>query len=226
MCEILAVKWPEPRPFYALAGWARQMEYYGSARFGWGVAWLDEAAGEVQAHLDTGQLADDPAVEGWLASVTSARFLVHSRRPTLLSTIQLADTQPFVTDDKRLSFCHNGLFAERDVYRPEYEGRLRGGADSEIGFCMLQDLTASGVPPGDALAVVAGKLGGNANLATLDSAGEITLFSRHERNKFFTFTTGDAQVAATELHSPDDSLYRLIFPAAEDRATVDGSAVL
>ena len=42
MCEILAVKWPEPRPFSAIAGWAGAMEYYGSGRFGWGVAWLDE----------------------------------------------------------------------------------------------------------------------------------------------------------------------------------------
>jgi predicted glutamine amidotransferase len=228
MCEILAVKWPEPRPFSAIAGWARQMEYYGSARFGWGVAWLDDSGtgGQVRVHLDTGQLADDAAADGWLAGVRSTRFLVHSRRPTLLSTIQLADTQPFVTDDKTLSFCHNGLFKERDVYRPEYAGRLKGGADSEIGFCMLQDLTTAGVTADDALAVVAGKLGGNANLATLDGAGEITLFSRHELNRFWTFASGDAQVAATDLHSPDGSLFRLIFPAAEDQSIVDGSVRL
>lgn len=226
MCEVLAVKWPEPRPFSALAGWARAMEYYGSGRFGWGVAWV--ADGRVQAHLDTGQMADDAAVAGDLGAVESDRFLVHFRRPTLLSTIQLADTQPFVTPEKNLAFVHNGLFKERDTYRPEYAGRLRGGADSEIGFCMLQDFVASGVAACDALAMVAAKLGGNANLATLDGAGEITLYSRHETNRFFTFTftDGDAQIAATELHSPDDSLFRLIFPAATGRSVVDESVVL
>jgi predicted glutamine amidotransferase len=224
MCEVLAVKWPEPRPFSVLAGWARAMEYYGSGRFGWGVAWV--ADGRVQAHLDTGQMADDAAVAGDLGAVESDRFLVHFRRPTLLSTIQLADTQPFVTPEKNLAFVHNGLFKERDTYRPEYAGRLRGGADSEIGFCMLQDFVASGVAACDALAMVAAKLGGNANLATLDGDGTIALYSRHETNRFWRFTDGDAQIAATELHSPDDSLFRLVFPAATGRSVVDESVVL
>jgi hypothetical protein len=37
---------------------------------------------------------------------------------------------------------------------------------------------------------------------------------------------GDADVAATELHSPDGSLFNLIFPDAAGRAIVDESAVL
>ena len=224
MCEVLAVKWPEPRPFSVLAGWAATMEYYGSGRFGWGVAWV--ADGRVQAHLDTGQMADDDAVGGDLGAVESDRFLVHFRRPTLLSTIQLADTQPFVTRENSLAFVHNGLFKERDTYRPEYSGRLRGSADSEIGFCMLQDFIAGGVAACDALAMVAAKLGGNANLATLDGDGTIALYSRHETNRFWRFTNGDAQIAATELHSPDDSLFRLVFPAATGRSVVDESELL
>jgi predicted glutamine amidotransferase len=231
MCEILAVRFPEPRPLAEVAAWARAMEYYGSGRFGWGVAWTQD--GVVRAHRDTGQLATDPAVTGWLAGVTSTRFLVHSRRPTLLSTIQLADTQPFVTPDDGLAFCHNGLFRERDAYRAAYAGRLAGGADSEIGFCMLADLVSAGTAPVDGLARVHARLGGNANLATLAADGTISLFSRHETNRFFTFDYGDARVAVTELHSPDDSVFRLIFApgdqaaaGAAGRAVVDEGVIL
>ena len=231
MCEILAVKWPEPRPFSAVAQWARAMEHYGSGRFGWGVAWLDEGAGgeagaRVQVHIDTGQMAADQAVAGELGAVESTRFLIHFRRPTLLSTIQPADTQPFVTEENDLAFCHNGLFAEREAFRPVYAGRLKGGADSQIGFCMLQDMAGEGIPVCDALAIVHAKLGGNANLATLDTQGAIALFSRHETNRFWTFHLGEARIAATELHSPDDSVFTLIFPQAARRAVVDESVLL
>lgn len=224
MCEILAVRWPEPRPFSDLAGWARAMEYYGSGRFGWGVAWRD--GDRVARHRDPGSMGDDPAVEGDLATVTSTEFLVHFRRPTLLSTIQIADTQPFLPGAEDLAFCHNGLFTEAESYRAEYAGRLAGAADSEVGFCMLQELVKAGTPICDALAIVHAKLGGNANLATLDRRGVLCLFSKHERNQFWTFRVGDADVAATELHSPDGSLFSLIFNGATDRAVVDESAFL
>jgi predicted glutamine amidotransferase len=225
MCEILAVRFPAPRPFAAIAGWARAMEYYGSGRFGWGVAWTQD--GQVRAHRDTGQMASDPAASGWLSGVESERFVVHFRRPTLLSTIQLADTQPFVTPDGGLAFCHNGLFRERDAYRGAYAGRLAGGADSEIGFCMLTDLIGAGAAPADALAAVHAKLGGNANMATLTADGTISLFSRHETNRLFTFGYDGARVAATELHSPDDSVFRLVFDGpVTDRGVVDEGVIL
>ena len=171
-------------------------------------------------------MAADEAVAGELGAVQSTRFLIHFRRPTLLSTIQLADTQPFLTDRHDLAFCHNGLFNEAETYRPGYAGRLAGAADSEVGFCMLQDLVEAGTSICDALAIVHAKLGGNANLATLDSRGVLALFSKHERNQFWTFRMGDADIAATELHSTDGSLFNLIFPGATDRAVVDESAVL
>ncbi|HUZ27518.1 MAG TPA: class II glutamine amidotransferase [Streptosporangiaceae bacterium] len=224
MCEILAVRWPEPRPFSALAPWAQAMEYYGSGKFGWGVAWL--ADGQVHRHRDTGRLEDDEAVKTYLSAVTSTHFLIHFRRPTLLSTIQLADTQPFITVGADLAFSHNGLFTEHETYRPAYSGRLSGAADSEVGFCMLQDVAESGVPICDALAIVHSKLGGKANMATLDRHGVLALYSNHETNRLWTFRAGDAEVAATELHSPDDSLFNLIFQDAINRAVVDESAIL
>lgn len=224
MCEILAVRWPTPRPFSAITEWARAMEYYGSGHFGWGVAWLGD--GQVHGHRNAGRLDNDEAVGDYLGSVTSTKFLVHFRRPSLLSTIHLDNTQPFVTDEASLAFCHNGLFTEDDAYRPVYAERLAGTADSEIGFWMLQDIVESGIPICDALAIVHSKLGGKANLATLDDSGVLALYSSHERNRFWTFRAGDADVAATELHSPDDSLFNLIFTDATDRSVVQESAVL
>ncbi len=225
MCEILAVRLPEPRPFAVIAGWARAMEYYGSGSFGWGMAWLDDQR-ELCRHRYPGRMGEDSAVAGELSSVTSARFLIHFRRPTLLSTIQVADTQPFLTDARDLAFCHNGLFTEAEAYRKDYAHRLSGAADSEIGFAMLSDIVASGTPVPDALAIVHAKLGGNANMATLAATGAITLFSKHERNQLWTFTHGDAVIGATELHSPDGSLFALIFRDAADRAVVNDSVVL
>ncbi len=224
MCEIFAVRWTTARPFSAIAENARAMEYYGSGRFGWGVAWLED--GEVRRHRYEGRMEEDEAASGFLQSVESTTFVVHFRRPTLLSTIDLANTQPFLTEAADLAFCHNGLFAEYESYRGVYAQRLAGVADSEIGFCMLEDLTASGVDVGDALRMVWEKLGGQANLAALAADGTLSLYSNHERNRFWTFRDGDADVAATELHSPDGSLFRLIFPHATARAVVAESAVL
>ncbi len=224
MCEILAVRWAEARPFAAIADNARAMEHYGSGRFGWGVAWLED--GKVRRHRYEGRMEEDEDVSGYLASVESTKFVIHFRRPTLLSTINLANTQPFVTAGDDLAFCHNGLFAEYESYRGAYADRLAGVADSEIGFCMLADLTGSGVPVGEALAMVYEKLGGQANLAALGADGTLSIYSNHERNRFWTFRDGDADVAATELHSPDVSLFSLIFPDATDRALVSESAVL
>ena len=89
---------------------------------------------------------------------------------------------------------------------------------------MLTSPVSDASPP--TIARRCAKLGGNANLATLDSRGVLALFSKHQRNQFWTFKTGDADVAATELHSPDGSLFNLIFPGAADRAVVDESAQL
>jgi predicted glutamine amidotransferase len=228
MCEILAVAWPRPRPFADIAGWARAMEHYGSARFGWGVAWLDEAdaGARVRVHLSTGALADDQAVAGDLGQVRSSRFLVHLRRPTMLSTIQIADTQPFLSEEDDLAFCHNGLFKERETLRPLYAGRLKGSSDSHIGFCIVQDSLAAGASMCDAFAAAHAKLAGNANLATLDARGTIALYSKHETNRFWTLRIGDASVAATGLHSADESLFALIFPQAAGRSVVDESVLL
>ena len=224
MCEILAVHWPSARPFRDVMPWAEKIEHYGFGRFGWGVAWLDD--GRVGSHRFPGSLREDPELDRGLLDVRSTRFLVHFRRPNKLSTVQLADTHPFVDDARRFAFCHNGTFAREPDYRPRYESRLAGKADSEVGFRMLEDLLAEGRRPADALSELYELLGGRANIGLLAADGELLVFNAYPQNRMFRFRTAGAEVAATELHSADDSLFTLVFPEATDRQAVrDAEAV-
>jgi predicted glutamine amidotransferase len=224
VCEILVVTSATPMTFSTVVDSARAMEYYGSANFGWGVAWLD--GGRVERYRSVGRLSNEPEVAQRLASVRSTHFLVHFRRPSKLSTIQMADTQPFLDDAETLAFAHNGRFIEEDEYRPTYADRLSGAADSEVGFVMFQDLLAAGAPMAEALETVHSKLGGRANLAALDGDGQVALYSSYDGNRLWTFRDGDTMVAATELHSADDSLFELVFPRATERRAVEGSGTL
>jgi glutamine phosphoribosylpyrophosphate amidotransferase len=221
MCEILAVSWPTPRPFTAVSSWALHMEYYGQANFGWGVAWLDQ--GRVRRYRNPGRMSTDSEGTDFLENITSTHFLVHFRRPSKLSTIGLADTQPFVDDDGQLAFVHNGGFTHEPEYRSAYEDRLTGAADSEVGYLMLRDLLSTGVSVPDGLAIIHGKLGGNANLTTLDNAGTFVAYSSYPANRFWRFKLGDGDMASTQLHSADDSIFSLIFAGATDRSVIDGS---
>jgi predicted glutamine amidotransferase len=224
MCEILAIKWPAPRSFSEIRPQARAMEHYGQANFGWGVAWLE--AGRVRRYRSVGRLGDDAADAEFLKDVVSTHFVVHFRRPSRLSTIQLADTQPFVDDEHSVAFAHNGRFTEELEYRFAYAGRLTGAADSEVGFLMFLDLLRAGVPSVESMQIVHSKLGGKANLVSLDAAGEVAIFSEYDGNRFWMFRLGDASVAATELHSPDGSLFDLIFAGASERQVVEGGGRL
>ncbi len=218
MCEILAVHWPSPRAFGDLMPWAEKIEHYGFGRFGWGVGWL--ADGQVGVHRFPGSLREDPELGRGLLDVRSTHFLVHFRRPNKLSTVQLADTHPFVDDARRFAFCHNGTFAREPEFRQRYESRLAGKADSEVGFRMLEDLLAEGRTPADALSELYELLGGRANIGLLTANGELLVFNAYQQNRMFRFRTDDAEVAATELHSADDSIFPLVFPEATDRRAV------
>lgn len=224
MCEILVVSWPTPRPFAEIEGYARLMEYYGQANFGWGVAWLEQ--GKVRRYRDSGRMETDPDGVASLSQVTSTHFLVHFRRPSKLSTIGLPDTQPFVDADGEMAFAHNGGFTLEAEYRPRYRDRLTGAADSEVGYWMLRDLLQTGVSVPDALTMVHSKLGGNANLVTLDRNGTFVAYSAYPANLFWRFRHGDANMAATQLHSGDESIFSLIFTGASERSVVEGSVTL
>ena len=221
MCEVLAVRWPEPVPFTELVPRAEKIEYYGLGSFGWGVAWLEGQ--RVRCYRYPGRLSEDPTARDQLASVSSTHYLVHFRRPTRLGTVQLADTQPFLAEEGRFAFCHNGYFTNEGQFRDRYGARLLGQADSEVGFLMLEDFLGQGLGVGEAIARTHEQLNGNANIGYLGADGELVVFNAYPRNQLYRFRLDGAEVAATELHSPDDSLFRLIFPEAASRRTVTGA---
>jgi predicted glutamine amidotransferase len=224
LCEILAVRWSAPTAFEALLPWAEKMEYYGIANFGWGVAWLED--GEVKRYRYAGRLSEDATFRGLLASVASTHFLVHFRRPNRLSTIQLPDTQPFLADGGRFAFCHNGSFTREREFRDHFASLLQGRADSEVGFRVFEEILEQGVSAEQALARTHEKLLGIANLGYLGSDGELVVFNAYPNNRFHRFRVDGALLAATELHSPDDSLFRLVFPSATDRRIITGAESL
>jgi glutamine phosphoribosylpyrophosphate amidotransferase len=224
MCEMLAIAAPEPIAFEQVLPWAMQLDRLGIAGFGWGVTWLD--GNRVRRYRNVAGISDDTEGRNRLAAVESSRFLVHLRRPSRLSTIDLADTQPFLQEEGAFAFCHNGEFERHSELRPLFAGLLAGKADSEVGFRLFESLLLQGQEAGAALAEVHATLGGRANLGFLGQRGELLLYAGHPGNLLWTFTLGALEIGATALHSADLSVFDLIFPAATERRTIGSEVVL
>jgi hypothetical protein len=214
MCEIVLAAWPEPRPAKHVLEHAVTLERFGIDGFGWGLAWLD-GDGRVGGYRSTDSLATDDTGREAAAGIESTRFLVHLRRPTLLSTIDLADTQPFVDEGGAFAFAHNGRFLHHEFHRPRHADALFGRADSEVGFRMFAThLPAMG--PCAAMTAVVDDLGGYGNVVFLGRDGEMIARSGHPFNPFWRFRLDGGIVAATSCHSEDDSVFDLVFTDAEE----------
>src|SRR5579875_1199082 len=148
MCEMLAAAFDAPVRFAELHDRIASLEVYGLGSFGWGVAWLDGE--QVRVSRGLGRFVDEAADDGDLQAARSTRFLAHLRRPNKLSTVQLADTQPF-SHGSDFAFCHNGFLQRAEQFRATYADRLAGGADSEIGWVLFTDRVREGTDPADAL---------------------------------------------------------------------------
>jgi hypothetical protein len=213
---MLVAAYDEARPFGDLVSVVSGLEQFGLAGFGWGVAWLDEDAGAVRGVRGLGRYRDEGLRCDSLLARTSRRFLVHLRRPSQLSTVQMADTQPFFDGD-RSAWCHNGYLERANQLRGRFEGRLHGRADSEVGWQFFLDRVAEGVDE---------EFGGKVNLAYLTADGELSIYSRNETNRMWQFRLDGGDIAATDLHSDDSSLFDLVVPRATDRRRVaPGSAL-
>jgi glutamine phosphoribosylpyrophosphate amidotransferase len=228
MCEILAVAASEDIAFDTLLPWARGLEHLGVAGFGWGVAWLVEDG--VRRYRNAGSLGSDPEGARSVAPVMSSRFLVHLRRPNRLSTAQLADSQPFLDalaeeGVGRFALCHNGFLERHAGFRPRYRATLRGRADSEVGFEFLRERLAGGSDPAESLAELHQRLGGTANLGHLGADGKLLVYGGNPSNPLWLFESSGLTVAATGLHSDDDSLFDLLFTEATNRRRI-GPAVV
>ena len=223
MCELLAASFPEPQPFAFLADAVAGLEEYGLGSFGWGVAWLGDGA--VYETRGLGRFRDEGLGDVELLEQSSRRFLVHLRRPSKLSTVQMADTQPFLNDGCS-AWCHNGFLERADALRDNFKGRLKGEADSEVGWIYFLDRMEAGADCCTAFADVDGTFGGHVNLGYLGSDGELAVYSRNSSNRMWHFRLGDVELASTDLHSADDSVFDLVFPAATDRELIEPGTAL
>lgn len=225
MCELLAAAFPQPRPFDELADAAGLLERYGLGGFGWGVAWLDTDAAAVQVVRNTGRFVDEALGDELLRRQVSRRWLVHLRRPSRLLTVSMADTQPFAEGGEYV-FCHNGFLERAEQLRPQYADRLRGRADSEVGWAWFRDRMTAGADPEAALRGVDETFGGTVNLGYLGADGLLAVYAGNKTNPMWQFRLGDGELATTALHSDDEAVFDWVFPAASDRRRLDAAGTV
>ena len=228
MCEILAVAGTNDVAFDDILPWARDLERLGVAGFGWGVVWLTEDG--VRRYRNPGSLADDAEGARRIGAVRSRRLLVHLRRPSRLSTAQLADSQPFLDASPEegvgsFAFCHNGFLERHAELRPRYEKQISGRADSEVGFAFFRERLGDGAAPAVALVEVHQRFEGNANLGYLGADGTLLVYGGHAHNPLWQFEQDGLDLAASGLHSDDESLFHLVFTAATRRTRIGAEVI-
>ncbi len=220
MCEQFVARAPRPFRIDTLWELTERLERYGVAGFGWGAAWI-ASDGSLRSHRDVRSFRDDPG-RGAVGREETTSLLVHLRRPSKLSTIGVADTQPFDDPAGRYSFSHNGdLLLHRD-WRGRYreQGRIHGKADTEVGARWLEDEWQAGEPIPHLLGALHDTFGGQANLAVLSADGEVHHYAGNRENPVFTFRLGEIGLAGTGIYSLDRSLFRFVAPGATDRRLV------
>ena len=216
MCEQLVARAAEPFRLDELWPLAERMERYGIAGFGWGVTWVDQD-GALHSHRDTRAFRDDPDRDE-LGRHETTTVLLHLRRPSRLSTLQLPDTQPFVDPAGRFAFSHNGELDRWQGARAAYrdQDRIHGRADSEVGQRWLEDAWDK-APPVHLLTRLHNGFGGVANLAVIERDGTATHYAGNPENPVFTFRLGRIGLASTAIYSIDRSLFRYAAPGATNR---------
>jgi glutamine phosphoribosylpyrophosphate amidotransferase len=220
VCEHYVARAAEPFRIDELWEFTERLEHFGIAGFGWGAGWLT-SDGRIESHRDVRAFADDPArSEIGLAETTS--LLVHLRRPSKLSTLQLPDTQPFVDPSGRFVFSHNGDLQEVAEPRRRFqaEGRIHGRADTEVGARWLEDAWDTCPTPAAALRALHGAFGGQANLATVSRDGTVVHYAGNSDNPVCTFRLGRIGIASTAIYSIDRSLFQLAATGSTDRRVV------
>lgn len=220
MCEHFIARAAEPFRLDELWPFAERLERYGIAAFGWGAAWLGDD-GRLGSHRDVRAFRDDPGRET-IGTIQTTAALVHLRRPSRLSTLTQADTQPFDDPGGRFSFSHNGDLRDYRSLRAGFrsQGRIHGRADTEVGARWLEDAWRPDEPVAHLLAALHDRFGGQANLAVLSAGGTPHHYAGNGDNPVFSFRLGRIGIVATGIHSLDRSLFRFVVPSATDRRLV------
>ena len=226
MCEHYVARADEPFRLDELWPFTERLERFGIAGFGWGAAWLS-SEGRIESHRDTRAFGDDPERER-IGAVETTAALVHLRRPSKLSTLGLADTQPFDDPAGRFSFSHNGDFRSVRTWRARFDaaGRIHGRADTEVGARWLEDEWDGRTAPSDLLAKLHETFPGQANLAVITADGTLRAYAGNTENPVFTFRLGRIGLACTGIYSLDRSLFQFVATGATERRLIrTGGAV-
>jgi glutamine phosphoribosylpyrophosphate amidotransferase len=220
MCEHFVARASEPFRLDELWPFSERLERFGIAGFGWGAAWMAQDGG-IGTYRDLRAFRDDPGRDVVGATETTS-LLVHLRRPSRLSTLGMADTQPFVDPAGRWAFSHNGDLRHYRPWRRRYraEGRIHGRADTEVGARWLEDAWTKDEPVGHLLGTLHDTFGGDANMAILAADGTPYHYAGNGENPVFTFRLGRIRLASTGIYSIDRSLFRYAAPGARDRRLV------
>jgi len=220
MCEHYVARAAEPFRLDELWPFTDRLERFGIAGFGWGAAWI-APDGSIDSYRNTTAFRDDPEHDG-VGAVETTAAVVHLRRPSRLSTLGMADTQPFDDPAGRFSFSHNGDLREIRAWRSRYRaaGRIHGRADTEVGERWLEDEWDGSRGPGELLARLHATFGGQANLAVLARDGRAAAYAGNTENPVFTFRLGRIGLACTGIYSLDRSLFRYVAPQATERRLV------
>jgi hypothetical protein len=220
MCEHYVARAAEPFRLDELWPFTELLERYGIAGFGWGAAWI-EAEGRIESHRDVRAFRDDPGRDD-VGAVETTSALVHLRRPSKLSTLGIADTQPFDDPAGRFSFSHNGDLRDVRSWRSRYRaaGRIHGRADTEVGARWLEDAWDDATEAGRSLRNLHETFGGQANLSLLTADGGVSAYAGNTENPVFTFRLGRIGLASTGIYSLDRSIFRYAAPDATDRNLV------
>jgi glutamine phosphoribosylpyrophosphate amidotransferase len=220
MCEHFVARADAPFRIDELWPFAERLERFGIAGFGWGAAWR-QTDGSLASYRDMRAFRDDPSREAVGANETTS-LLVHLRRPSKLSTLTMADTQPFPDPWGRFVFSHNGDLRDVRSWRARFraEGRIHGRADTEVGQRWLEDAWAPGEPVAQQLAALHNAFGGQANLALVAADGSVHHYAGNGENPVFAFRLGRIRLAATGIYSLDRSLFRYVASGATERRLV------
>ncbi len=126
MCEQFVARAAEPFRIDELWPFTERLERYGLAGFGWGAAWVTRRRSAVQPPRRARVPRRHRRCRQRSVREETTAVLVHLRRPSRLSTLQLADAQPFDDPAGRFAFSHNGDLREWRAARPTVPGRRAG----------------------------------------------------------------------------------------------------
>jgi glutamine phosphoribosylpyrophosphate amidotransferase len=221
MCEHYVARAAESFRIDELWPFTGRLERFGIAGFGWGAAWIG-GDGRLHSHRDVRSFREDTAGQARVGAAETTAALIHLRRPSKLSTLDLPDTQPFDDPAGRYSFSHNGDLRDHRSLRATYrkQGRIHGRADTEVGARWLEDAWRDDEPVAHLLAALHDRFGGEANLAVLAADGTPHHYAGNGENPVFTFRLGPIGIASTGIYSLDRSLFRFVAPTATERRLV------